>query len=433
MKKVLLVILCVVLVLVLAGGGYAWYTYQNTGEDSIPSPVVEVLGVPLTPVYAEWSQPVLGGLAYKDLAYVIDAVPTLLGETETAELTFALPDGYESMLTVSREDAVLYHGSCEGWDAALAADAGDYQVQIQCTLPAGGNTGYGIFRYIAWFTVVPPPAPPPSLAAGRTELAQGDIFSLYVGPLQGGPAPTAETDLGAVVFTPWQDGWFAAVPVGNNASPGTYQVKVAAGEYTWETEVSVVPFSFDTQNLEIDTSDPVITEANSDAAYQQYREKIPPLFNTFDEERYWEGVFIAPAQGWVSTQFGSIRYTNGDWDNPRSHNGMDIAAEEGSDVIAPNNGRVVLAEYLLNTGWTIVIEHGGGLKSYYFHMSEIYVEPDDMVTTGQLIGLVGSTGYSTGAHLHYEMRIGSAPISPSMLFYPEAGLYSALLEGEAAA
>jgi murein DD-endopeptidase MepM/ murein hydrolase activator NlpD len=104
---------------------------------------------------------------------------------------------------------------------------------------------------------------------------------------------------------------------------------------------------------------------------------------------------------------------------------MDIAAPEGTPVFAPNNGRVVMAERLLNTGNTIVIEHGGGLKSYYFHLSRIDVTPEDRVEKGALIGAVGSTGYSTGPHLHYEMRIGNRPINPSMLFEADAGLYSA--------
>jgi murein DD-endopeptidase MepM/ murein hydrolase activator NlpD len=243
-----------------------------------------------------------------------------------------------------------------------------------------------------------------------------------------GVKPTAKTDLGMAIFMPAGEGvWYCAVPVGNTCEPGAYTVAVTAGEQSWEETVSVRLFDFPKQNLEIDLTDPEITEANSPAAYEQYRAKIPPLFNTYDEEIYWDGLFLRPVEGgWISTEFGSIRITNGDPATARSHWGMDFAVAEGTPVAAPNGGRVVLAEYLLNTGWTIVIEHGGGLKSYYFHMSEITVAVDERVETGALIGKVGSTGYSTGAHLHFEMRIGNQAISPSRLFEESAGLYAAL-------
>jgi murein DD-endopeptidase MepM/ murein hydrolase activator NlpD len=226
------------------------------------------------------------------------------------------------------------------------------------------------------------------------------------------------------IFTPDGPGaWYVAIPVGNAQNPGQYGIRVQAGDRSFETTVTVLPFDFVEQNLIVDTSSAAISEANSPAAYREYREKIPPLFDTYDAERHWHGVFAVPADGRVSTEFGTIRYTNGDYSRPRRHNGMDIAAPEGTPVFAPNAGRVVMAERLLNTGNTVVIEHGGGLKSYFFHLSRIDAAPGGMVEKGAQIGAVGSTGYSTGPHLHYEVRIGNRPINPSMLFEADAGLY----------
>jgi hypothetical protein len=270
-------------------------------------------------------------------------------------------------------------------------------------------------------------APPePALHVGRSELAQGDVVALRLSHIPPEATPSAETELGLAIFTPDGEGaWYAAIPVGNNQSPGDYDIRVQAGDMDFDVTITVTPFDFVEQNLIVDTGSSVINEASSPDAYSQYREKIPPLFETYDTERYWRGLFAVPATGEISTEFGTIRYTNGDYSRPRSHNGMDIAAPEGTPVFAPNNGRVVMAERLLNTGNTIVIEHGGGLKSYYFHLSRIDVTPEDRVEKGAMIGAVGSTGYSTGPHLHYEMRIGNRPINPSMLFEADAGLYSA--------
>ena len=104
---------------------------------------------------------------------------------------------------------------------------------------------------------------------------------------------------------------------------------------------------------------------------------------------------------------------------------MDFAVPTGTPVHAGGAGKVMLAEFLLNTGNTVIIDHGGGLKSFYYHMNSVETVVGTIVEQGELIGTVGSTGYSTGPHLHYEMRIGEQPVSPSMLFDPSAGLYSA--------
>jgi murein DD-endopeptidase MepM/ murein hydrolase activator NlpD len=257
------------------------------------------------------------------------------------------------------------------------------------------------------------------------ELAQGDIVALRLVHIPPEVTPFAETELGMAIFTPDGAGaWRAAIPVGNTQSPGRYDLRVQAGDRSFDLAVTVLPFDFVEQNLIVDTGSAAISEASSPAAYREYREKIPPLFETYDAERYWKDAFSIPTTGRISTEFGTIRYTNGDYTRSRTHNGMDIAVPEGTPVFAPNAGRVVMAERLLNTGNTIVIEHGGGLKSYYFHLSRIDVSPDDMVEKGALIGAVGSTGYSTGPHLHYEMRIGNRAINPSMLFDAGAGLYS---------
>jgi murein DD-endopeptidase MepM/ murein hydrolase activator NlpD len=264
------------------------------------------------------------------------------------------------------------------------------------------------------------------ISYGKDVLQQGDIFVINLKYVPKDVKPVATTTLGMAQFVNTNEGeWFCAVPIANAQAVGEYNVLVEVGEEVFEKNLTVEEFEFDEQNLIIDNTAPEITEANSDEAYAEYRQKIPPLFETFDEEIYWNGEFIRPVEGgWISTEFGSIRYTNGNYENPRYHYGMDIAVGEGTPIVAPNNGRVVLAEYLLNTGNTIVIEHGGGLKSYYFHMVELVAKPDDMVQKGDLIGKVGTTGYSTGNHLHFEMRIGDAAISPSMLLESGAGLYS---------
>lgn len=96
----------------------------------------------------------------------------------------------------------------------------------------------------------------------------------------------------------------------------------------------------------------------------------------------------------------------------RFHTGVDIPAPLGTDVIAVEDGQVISAGYLGAYGNYIVIDHGGGLSSMYAHLSAILVREGQEVKRGQVIGRVGSTGWSTGPHLHFEIRLGGEPTNP---------------------
>jgi len=94
------------------------------------------------------------------------------------------------------------------------------------------------------------------------------------------------------------------------------------------------------------------------------------------------------------------------------HGGIDLAIEEGVPVAAANRGRVVVAEPLKVRGNVAILDHGLGVYSAYYHLSATRVEKGQMVEKGQIVGLVGNTGLSTGAHLHWEMRVTGATVDP---------------------
>lgn len=101
------------------------------------------------------------------------------------------------------------------------------------------------------------------------------------------------------------------------------------------------------------------------------------------------------------------------------HAGMDIDGERGDPIMAPANGTVLKAGWQGGYGNMIEIDHGNGLTTRYGHLSKVEVQVGDSVTRGQLIGLVGSTGRSTGPHLHYELRLNDKSINPRLLLPPE--------------
>lgn len=97
----------------------------------------------------------------------------------------------------------------------------------------------------------------------------------------------------------------------------------------------------------------------------------------------------------------------------RSHNGVDLAAPTGTPIRATGDGIVEMAKRYGGYGLYVQLDHGGKLETRYAHMSRMAVSAGERVVKGQIIGYVGSTGNSTGPHLHYEVRIAGAPVDPS--------------------
>jgi murein DD-endopeptidase MepM/ murein hydrolase activator NlpD len=139
-------------------------------------------------------------------------------------------------------------------------------------------------------------------------------------------------------------------------------------------------------------------------------QRLDAAFATTTPQRLWQGTFVWPHVGQVTSPFGMSRtYNNG---RIGHHGGMDIAGEVGAPVVAANSGRVALAAPLKVHGNAVVLDHGWGVYSSYYHLAEILVQEGQQVAQGQTIGRLGNTGLSTGAHLHWEMTVGGVPVDP---------------------
>ncbi len=124
--------------------------------------------------------------------------------------------------------------------------------------------------------------------------------------------------------------------------------------------------------------------------------------------------FVRPVDGRISGRFGRARVYNGKPGAP--HSGMDIAAASGTPVRAPAAGVVTFADTdLYLTGGTLLIDHGHGISSNFLHLSRIDVKPGDRVEQGQVVAAVGSTGRSTGPHLHWGMSWFDVRIDPQLV------------------
>jgi len=138
------------------------------------------------------------------------------------------------------------------------------------------------------------------------------------------------------------------------------------------------------------------------------------LYRTITPERLWRGKFTkpvgTPAPG---TGFGARRIINGQARSP--HGGIDYSAPRGTPVVAANAGRVALVAEFFFPGRLVVLDHGLGLYTLYFHLDTTSVAEGERVELGQTLGSVGATGRATGPHLHFGAQVGTARVDPTTL------------------
>ncbi len=173
--------------------------------------------------------------------------------------------------------------------------------------------------------------------------------------------------------------------------------------------ITVKPGDFSVQRLTLDKKWEVFDDKTRERI--QHENKIASaLYSTETPKRLWEEPFMMPLIGRITTGFGLIRYINGD--PSTSHAGLDIGAISGTQVLAANDGRVALVMDMFFSGLSLFIDHGQGLYTTYFHLSDVLVKEGDIVKRGQKIALVGATGRVTGPHLHFAVRLNSNKVNP---------------------
>jgi len=202
-----------------------------------------------------------------------------------------------------------------------------------------------------------------------------------------------------------------------NTPPRTYSIKVVATDgdgkiYSTTGSLKVEKVDFGVQKISL-PPDMVELDAKTLERVRKEARRLEALFQTFRDERLWRGGFIRPVEGEPSGTFGVNRIINGQQRSP--HTGVDLEVEEGTPVLACNSGEVVLVDDLFFAGKSVILDHGWSFYSMYFHLSEVLVKEGERVGTGSMVGRVGSTGRSTGAHLHWGIRINGARVDPLSL------------------
>jgi murein DD-endopeptidase MepM/ murein hydrolase activator NlpD len=202
------------------------------------------------------------------------------------------------------------------------------------------------------------------------------------------------------------------VPAGSHAWSVTFRPE-GGDARTLRGNVTVLSREFTVQRLTV-PQHMVDLDPDTERRATEESGRLRTLYRTISAERLWRGRFVRPVAGTEpGTGFGSRRVING---QPRMpHSGIDYAAPRGTPVVAANTGRVAMVGDFFFPGRFVVLDHGLGLYTLYFHLDAIGVDEGALVERGQVIGRVGSTGRSTGPHLHFGAQVGSARIDPAAL------------------
>ena len=213
-----------------------------------------------------------------------------------------------------------------------------------------------------------------------------------------------------VFFFPAGDKLIGFIAADVMLSPGHYPLTL-----TWQggrstLDITVRDRAYGVRSIKVPDSQVNLSKADQDRAARE-RKLVNAALGAKSPVRLWQGPWVDPVGGKVTSSFGRQTRINGVL-NPRPHAGADFDVPAGTQVKAPADGVVLLADFHFFAGGSVYIDHGQGLISMYFHLSEIKVKAGDPVRRGDLLGLSGATGRVTGAHLHYGVYLCQARIDP---------------------
>ncbi|NRB07447.1 MAG: M23 family metallopeptidase [Richelia sp.] len=212
------------------------------------------------------------------------------------------------------------------------------------------------------------------------------------------------------VFTLAPKKYRALIPTTPLDQPGKKLIQVISDRKEQQVSISIKSRKFPTQRITLRGN-----KAGLRATAQELN-RVREFKALQTAKKFWHGPFLRPNRGRVSTIYGVRRYYNGKFAKGYFHRGVDYAGASGSAIIAPAAGRVALVGTVSQGfrvhGNTVGIDHGQGVVSIFLHLNRINVKEGDMVKPGELIGTVGSTGASTGPHLHWGLYVNGKAVSP---------------------
>ena len=403
-------LLVLAFVAVVAGVGIGWL-YSGATEDMLPEVTASFAGQTLETAAYDWRVPVVGDWFKRSYAKQLTREPQQLDEVQTASVSLSIQaDQCESRLVVEdAEGETVFDGAGEEFVTFEFTENGDYTAELTVYRTEtglsheAGVSGSQTYRFA--FTV----NLRPSFRLNTTAVQQGGVAVVRVSGVS--ETPVLTTELTATPFYEGQSGWIAYLPIEVDRPTGKYTIQLQAGAFTQEYTLTVRQTSASARDYSwrSELTTPYLSAEETPA-------EVQALLTVADPEMAWaEGGFVQPFPSTieVTLPFGTTEYVGRTVSQRQAGTGTGrtatnavISSERGGALIAPANGRVLLAEDLGGTaGNTLVIEHGGGVKSIFYNLRTLQVDAGDTVGIGEQIA-------TTNAVTIGEVRIGEAPVDP---------------------
>ena len=238
----------------------------------------------------------------------------------------------------------------------------------------------------------------------------GDTLSVIIQVNSSSPTPTVSVlQKNYPAFPMGNNRFRALLPTTPLEKAGARQIQVAGDGQVQKLSVQVRSRNFPTQSIVLP---PGKDSEGTDAEF----DRVDAFKALVTPQKFWNGPLLRPNSGEITTIYGVRRYYNGVFAQDYYHRGVDYAGAYGSPVVAPAAGRVALvgreSQGFKIHGNVVGIDHGQGVASILMHLSRIDVKEGDFVPAGQVIGALGSTGASTGPHLHWGLYVNGQAIDP---------------------
>ncbi|MDM9379508.1 M23 family metallopeptidase [Chlorogloeopsis sp. ULAP01] len=248
----------------------------------------------------------------------------------------------------------------------------------------------------------------------------GDTLSVFINVDNSGSSSNPKVTTGNKTYPAFEvapNQYRAFIPTTPLEKPGTRTIQVSGDGKVQNLSVLVQNRKFPVQRI-------TLPPGKAGVKATEYELKRVAEFKALQTpKKYWNGMFGKPNAGRITTIYGVRRYYNGKFANDYYHRGVDYAGAAGSPVVAPAAGRVALVGKVSQGfrvhGNVVGVDHGQGVTSIFMHLSRINVKEGDFVKPGQLIGTVGSTGASTGPHLHWGLYVNGQSVDPVPWRYKE--------------
>ena len=407
-------LLVVVFVLVVAGIGVA-YLYRSATPDMLPSIRVTFAGQTLEPSAYKWHVPVIGNWFKRTYAETYSSVPAVLEDpisTLSPDITISSINYATQLIVTDADKETVFEGTLSEFSSYCFDETGTYTAKLVASVTgsraAGAADITGSETWLFTFDI----AIEPSVYLSENTIQQGGVAAIRVTGSYEDDAPTLTTTLKNQGFIQSSNGWVCYLPIPWNAALGTETIDVQVGRYSTTLYLKVTDggFNYKDYSSQSQRATPYIGQDDAPA-------KVSKLFTAAPTGISWaDAGFVQPFLNRLNTTltFGATEYVGRRYSERGTNTGAGgrtstnviLSTTRGELVIAPASGKIDLAEDLGGDyGYTLVIDHGAGVRTIFYGLSDIDIKAGQQVKQGQTLATCGKTTV-------VEMRIGTVPIDP---------------------